>query len=158
GKLFVSALAPLLLLALLKGIRHRRIAGFGAAALVIGLSLHGHPQMSYYLLVAAGLWTLYLVFWDPDGPRGAGRWQALAWSAGAVALGLGIYAIQAMPFSAYIPFSLRAEGGPSGGWEYATSYAFPPAELWSLVYPQLNGITQNYSGTNFLKHHTEHLG
>lgn len=158
GKLFVSALAPLLFLALLRGIRHRRLSGFGAAGLVIGLALHGHPQMSYYLLVAAGMWTLYLVFWDQEGPTGSVRWRALGWSAVAVALGFGLYAIQALPFAAYIPYSPRAAGGPSAGWAYATGYAFPPAELWSLVYPQLNGITQGYSGSNFLKHHTEHLG
>ncbi|HEV8149070.1 MAG TPA: hypothetical protein VGP61_02695 [Gemmatimonadales bacterium] len=158
GKLFVSALAPFLLLALLRAIRHRSLSAFGAAGLVIGLALHGHPQMSYYLLIAAGLWTLFLVFWDPEGPRGPARWRALGWSVLAVGLGFGLYAVQALPFAAYIPYSPRAAGGPSGGWEYATGYAFPPAELWSLVYPQINGITATYSGTNCLKHHTEHLG
>jgi hypothetical protein len=158
GKLFVSALAPFLFLALLRAIRHRSLSAFGAAGLVIGLALHGHPQMSYYLLIAVGLWTLFLVFWDTEGPRGRARWRALGWSVIAVALGFGLYAIQALPFAAYIPYSPRAAGGPSGGWEYATGYGFPPAELWSLVYPQINGITTSYSGSNFLKHHTEHLG
>ena len=67
GKLFVSALAPLLFLALLRGVRHRSMAGYGAAALVIGLCLHGHPQMTYYLLVAAAIWALSIAlaysFW-----------------------------------------------------------------------------------------------
>jgi len=158
GKLFVSALAPLLFLALLRGVRHRSMAGYGAAALVIGLCLHGHPQMSYYLLVAAAIWALYLVFWDDAGPNGAERYRAIAFGLGAVALGLAIYAIQAMPFAAYIPYSPRAEGGPSSGWEYATGFGFPPSEVFSTFYPEINGILDRYTGSNGLKHHTEHLG
>ncbi|NOT08329.1 MAG: hypothetical protein HOP28_09000 [Gemmatimonadales bacterium] len=158
GKIFVYSLAPLLFLALMKGIRGRSIPAFGAAALTIGLSLHGHPQVSYYLLVAAGIWTFFLVFWSEAKPEGVERWKFLALSAAVVVLGFGIYAIQALPFAAYIPFSPRAGGGPSSGWEYATSYALPLGELWSAFYPQINGILDSYTGTNPLKHHTEHVG
>jgi hypothetical protein len=158
GKLFVSALAPFLFLALLRAVRKNSPAAYGAAALVVGLSLHGHPQTSYYLLVAAGIWTLFLVFAGAEGPQGAARWRALAWSFGAVVLGLGIYAIQALPFIEYIPFSPRGEAGPSGGWEYATGFAMPPAELFTTFLPQLNGVKEAYAGTNFFKDHTEYLG
>lgn len=158
GKLFVSALAPLLFLALLRGVRHRSLPGFGATALLIGLALHGHPQMTYYLLVAAAIWALYLVFGDEAGPRGGERWRAIGLGAGAVILGMAIYAVQAMPFAAYIPFSPRAEGGPSSGWDYATGFAFPPSEVFSTFYPEINGILDNYTGGNGLKHHTEYLG
>ena len=158
GKLFVSALAPLLFLALVRGVRHRSIAGFGATALLIGLALHGHPQMTYYLLIAAAIWALYLVFWDEAGPRGGERWRIIGLGALAVALGMAIYAVQAMPFAAYIPFSPRAEGGPSSGWEYATGFGFPPSEVFSTFYPEINGILDNYTGGNGLKHHTEYLG
>ena len=158
GKLFVSALAPLLFFALVRGVRHRSIAGFGAAALLIGLALHGHPQMTYYLLIAAAIWALYLVFWDEAGPRGGERWRIVGLGVLAVALGMAIYAVQAMPFAAYIPFSPRAAGGPSSGWEYATGFAFPPSEVFSTFYPEINGILDNYTGGNGLKHHTEYLG
>jgi hypothetical protein len=158
GKLFVSAMAPFLLLALLRGIRERRLGGYTAGALCVGLALHGHPQTAYYLLVAAGLWTLYLVFGDPIGPKGAHRWRALGLSAGMVALGFGLYAIQLLPFYAYVPFSPRGEGGPSGGWEYATSFAMPPAELFTTFLPELNGVNASYAGVNFFKSHTEYLG
>ena len=158
GKLFVSAIAPFLLLGLLRGIRERRLAGFGAAGLAVGLALHGHPQPGYYLLVAAGVWTLFLVFWDDERPTGKARYQALAWSAAAVALGIGIYSIQLLPLLAYVPYSPRGAGGPSGGWEYATGFAFPPAELFTTFYPQLNGMNEAYAGGNHFKLHTEHLG
>ena len=158
GKLFVSAIAPFLLLGLLRGIRERKLAGFGAAGLAVGLALHGHPQPGYYLLVGAGLWTLFLVFWDAERPTGKARYSALAWSAAAVALGIGIYAIQLLPLLAYVPYSPRGAGGPSGGWEYATGFAFPPAELFTTFYPQLNGMNEAYAGGNHFKLHTEHLG
>ena len=158
GKLFVSALAPLLFLALVRGVRRRSIGGFGATALLIGLALHGHPQMTYYLLVAAAIWALYLLFWDEAGPRGGERWRIIGLGVFAVALGMAIYAVQAMPFAAYIPFSPRAEGGPSSGWEYATGFGFPPSEVFSTFYPEINGILDNYTGGNGLKHHTEYLG
>lgn len=157
GKLFVSALTPLLFLAILRGVRDRRASAWGVLALVVGLSLHGHPQLSYYLLVAGALWGLWLLFLAPERPA-SGRGPIIAWSLAAVVVGFGLYAIQAMPFYQYIPFSPRAEGGPSGGWEYATAYSLPPSELISLVMPEFNGIRDAYWGVNPLKHHTEYVG
>ncbi|MGI9040752.1 MAG: 6-pyruvoyl-tetrahydropterin synthase-related protein [Gemmatimonadales bacterium] len=159
GKLFVSALAPLLLLALLRAIRDRRPGYYALVALSVGLCmLSPHYQMTYYLLVGAGLWTLYLVFLDPERPAEL-RWPvALGLSLGAVLLGIAIAAIQVLPFLSYIPFSPRAAGGPSGGWEYATSYSMPPEEILTTVLPSFNGVLQNYWGRNFFKSHTEYLG
>lgn len=158
GKLFVSSLAPFVFLGLLRGIRDGKKSGYAGAALAIGLAFHGHPQSSSYLLVAAGIWTLFLAFGYPGGPRGPERWRALGWTGGAVVLGIGIYAIQLLPALAYVPFSPRADGGPSTGWEYMTGYAFPPAELFTTFLPQLNGIKDAYTGTNFFKDHSEYLG
>jgi hypothetical protein len=159
GKLYVSALAPLAFLALLKAIRERRPWGYALLALVVGLCmLSPHYQMTYYLLVAAGLWTLWLVFLDPERPAGL-RWPlALGTAFGAVLLGVAISAIQVLPFLSYIPFSPRGEGGPSGGWDYAVSFSMPPEEILTTVLPQFNGVLQHYWGRNFFKLHTEYLG
>jgi hypothetical protein len=159
GKMYVSALAPFAFLALLRAIRDQRLWGYGLFALITGLSLLSpHYQMSYYLLVAAGMWTVYLVFFDSDRPA-ALRWPVpLALAAAAVLLGLGISAIQAIPFMEYLPYSPRGAGGPSAGWEYATSYAFPVKELPTIILPQFTGVEQFYWGGNFLKDHTEYLG
>jgi hypothetical protein len=159
GKLFVSALAPLAFLALLRAVRDRSVAGYALLATVVGLGLLSpHYQMTYYLLVAAGLWTLYLVFFAPDRPQHL-RWPvALALALGAVALGVALSAVQALPFLSYIPFSPRGEGGGSGGWEYAVSYSMPPEELFTTILPQFNGILESYWGRNFFKLHTEYLG
>lgn len=158
GKLFVSALTPLLFLAILRLVRDQRLSAAGLLALTVGLSLHGHPQMSYYLLVAGLCWGLYLVFFAPERPAGGRVGWTVAAAVGAVAIGFGIYAIQALPFIEYIPFSPRGEGGASGGWEYATAFSMPFDELMSLVLPEFNGISDAYWGQNFFKLHTEYVG
>jgi hypothetical protein len=159
GKLFVSALAPLLFLALLRAIRDRRSWGYGLVALVVGLCmLSPHYQMTYYLLVAGAVWTLYLVFFDPERPGGLSWPRELGLAFGAVLLGLAISAIQVLPFLQYIPYSPRAVGGPSGGWDYATLFSMPPEELVTTVLPQFNGVLDHYWGRNVFKLHTEYLG
>lgn len=159
GKLFVSALAPFAFLALLRGIRHGKVGAFGWYALIIGLCmLSPHYQMTYYLLVASGLFTLWLTFWDKERERPKAPVADLGLASVAVALGVGIGMIQGLPFLKYIPFSPRVEGGMSSGWEYATSYAMPVEELMTTVLPQFNGMMENYWGGNFFKSHTEYVG
>jgi len=159
GKMFVSALAPLAFLALLRAVRHRRESGYGLLALTVGLCmLSPHYQMTYYLLVASGLWTLWLALLDPERSRDRTPYLPIAFGFGAVVLGVGIAAIQVIPFLEYIPYSPRGAGGPSGGWEYATAFSMPPEELLTTVLPQFNGILDGYWGRNFFKLHTEYLG
>lgn len=156
GKLFVSALAPFLFLSLLRAIRDGRTSGYGWVAIITGLCLISpHYQLTYYLLVAAGLWTLYLTFWAED-RRATLKWPvALGASLGAVLLGLAISAIQAMPFLSYLPYAAR---GADQGWDYATAFAMPVEELMTTVLPQFNGVLTSYWGQNFFKLHTEYLG
>ena len=158
GKLFVSALTPLLFLAILRVVRDRRLSGYGVLALTVGLCLHGHPQLTYYAILAAAIWGLWLLFLAPERPTGRQRLGIAAGSAAAVALGFGLYAIQLLPFLEYIPYSPRGEGGPSTGWEYVTAFAMPPSELMSMVLPEFNGMQEAYWGSNPLKHHTEYVG
>lgn len=159
GKLFVAALAPLAFLALLRAVRHGRIGGYGALALVVGLCmLSPHFQTTYYLLVALGIWALWLALGDRDRTRPRRPATDLAASLGAVVLGIGVGMIQGMPFLKYIPYSPRVEGGASSGWEYATSFAMPVDELASTFLPQFNGMFETYWGSNFFKTHVEYLG
>ncbi len=158
GKLFVSALAPFLFLGLWRALRLRKLDGYAIVALITGLSILGHYQLGYYLLVAGGLWALWLTFLDPAGPDRKGWPLRLGGALAAVLLGVGIAAIQVLPLLDYIPYSPRAEGGPSGGWAYATAYAMPLNELMTTVLPQFNGVLGNYWGDNFFKLHTEHVG
>ncbi len=159
GKMMVTALTPLMFLGLLRAIRDRRLSGYDMVALVSGLGLVSpHFQMMYYLFVAAGLWTLYLLFLHPE-RHPAVRWPtALAAASGAVLLGLLISAVQVFPFYEYIPWSPRSLEGPSRGWEYATSWSMPPLELLTTILPQFNGVLERYWGQNPFKMHTEYLG
>ena len=156
GKLFVSALAPFFFLGLLRALRDGRVSGYGWVAVIVGLCMISpHYQLTYYLLVAGGLWTLYLVFFAED-RRANLRWpMALAASLGAVVLGVAISAIQAFPFLSYLPFAAR---GASQGWDYATAFAFPVEELMTTFLPQFNGVLSSYWGQNFFKLHTEYVG
>ena len=158
GKLFVSALTPLAFWTLLHAIRHGKTWCYGAFAFVVALIVLGHYHMAYFLLLALGLWAIYLAFFDAERPAGLNPWKALGFSAIAVAVGGGITALQVMPFLEYIPFSPRAEGGPDTGWEFATSYALPPSEIFTLLLPQFNGVLDQYWGQNPIKFHTEYMG
>ena len=159
GKLFVTALFPLALFALVHAIRDRRFEGYALLALVVGLALLSpHPQMAQYMLIAAGLFTLYLTFGEPNDRSMRERIVDLSLALGAVVLGFGVGAIQLWPFYEYIPLSPRAES--YRGWEGATSYAIP----WNHV-PEffLSGFVGHsadgtYWGSNPLKHHSEYLG
>ena len=158
GKLFVAALTPLVFLSILRIVRDANRTHYGVLALLVGLILHGHPQLSYYLLIAAGLWGAWLLFLSPDRPPTPTRLRIVAASSAAVAVGFGIYAIQALPFIEYMPYSPRSVPGSSSGWEYATAYSLPPAEIISVLLPEFNGLKEAYWGGNFLKHHTDYLG
>ncbi|HWH02281.1 MAG TPA: hypothetical protein VN674_01220 [Gemmatimonadales bacterium] len=158
GKLFVSALFPLMLIALVLGIRRRRLEGHALLGLSVGLAvLSPQYQTTQYALLSAGIFALYLAFADPEDLTIRQGFTGISLAAVGVLLGFGMSMIQVLPFVHYIPFSPRAE---AGGWDFATSYSTP----WIHV-PEffLSGFTgQTFSGTywgpNGLKLHSEYLG
>ena len=158
GKLFVSALTPLAFWLLLRAIRQGQRWAFGAFSFVVALTVLGHYNMSYFLLIALALWTLYLAFWDTERETGANPWQCIFLAGVAVVIGIGIGALQLIPFLQYIKYSPRADGGPDTGWAFATSYAFPPREIFTTILPQFNGVLGKYWGQNPIKFHTEYIG
>ena len=158
GKLFVSALMPLILLALVMAIRQRKLEGYGVLALAVGLGLLApHVQMMQYTLIFAGLFTLYLAFWDEERPaQPARRWAAVGLALAAVVLGFGVGMIQLWPFIKYLPFSARYAGAQ--GWEYATAYAMPWPHFVDWLVSDFTGSAATYWGENPMKLHTEYLG
>jgi hypothetical protein len=163
GKLYVSALFPLVLFLLIRGIRDGRNWAWGALALTIGLAvLSPHPQLLQYTLLASGAFALYLAFAEldlPDGTRlrldrrlGVRR---LLFALGAVVLGIVIGAVQFLPVREYVPFSPRAGGRD---YDYATSFSLPIEEMINFYLPEFSGILDRYWGRNVLHLHSEYLG
>lgn len=156
GKLFASAALPLAFLGLVMALRDRQWEGYAVVAIAVAAALLGHFQIAYYLLIAAGLFALYLTLeenQDEPAPRRFGR---LGLALGAVLLGFGLAAIQVLPFVDYIPFSPRAQG--YHGFEGSTSYAIPWDHLPEFFLKGFVGSRDTYWGSNPLKLHSEYLG
>ena len=159
GKLFVTTLLPAALIGLVLGMRDRRWAGYGILALAVGMALLSpQAQMTYYMLIVAGLFALYLAFGDARKVSLGVRLGGLTLALGAVVLGFGVGMIQILPFYEYLPFSPRSEG--YYGWEGATSFAIPWSHVPELFLSRFVGTTpeRTYWGSNGLKLHSEYLG
>lgn len=162
GKLFVSALLPIFLWALHRGVRDGRRWAWGAIAVVVGLAvLSPHPQLLQYMLLCGGAYALYAAFGSGDANTereklaGSVAARRLGYAFGAVALGMVMGAIQYLPVMGYVEWSPRAGGA---GWEHAISYSFPPEELINTYLPQFSGIIEHYWGRNGIHLHSEYLG
>ena len=163
GKLYVSALLPLALFLLVRGIRDGRKWAYGALAIVVGFAvLSPHPQLLQYMLLACGAFALYLAYAEvelPDGTRArldrrVGT-RRLLYALGAVVLGGVMGAVQFLPVREYVPFSPRAGGRD---YEYATSFSLPIEEMINFYLPEFSGILDHYWGRNTIHLHSEYLG
>ncbi|GAC1649796.1 MAG: YfhO family protein [Gemmatimonadaceae bacterium] len=161
GKLYVSALLPLFLWLITCGVRDGRPWAWGGIAVTVGLAaLSPHPQLLQYMLLTGGSFALFLTLVTrhhatkaTQAPRKhVGR---LVSAAAAVGCGFLIGAVQYLPVAEYVPWSPRAGGK---GYEFATSYSFPPEELINTVLPQFSGVLFRYWGRNGLHFHSEYLG
>ena len=158
GKLFVSALLPLALWILVRGVRDGRNWAWGAFAITVGLAvLSPHPQLLQYLLLTSGAFALFLALGaDASGApihRRTGV-RRLALALGAVLIGMAIGAIQYAPVREYVAWSPRV----GRDYAYATSFSFPLIELFNLYLPQFTGILEKYWGPNGIHLHSEYLG
>ncbi len=165
GKLFVSALLPATLWALVRGMRDGRVAAWGSLALVVGLAvLSPHPQLLQYLLLTSGVFALFLTLRPlavtNDGattiaPSPRPKFGRLGLALGAVLLGAVMGAVQYLPVREYVAWSPRAGGK---GYDYATSFSLPLEETINGYLPQFSGILDNYWGRNVIHWHSEYAG
>ena len=157
GKIFVGAMLPLILLCVLRGVRDGKNWSWGALAAFVGLGmLSPHPQLMSYLLMGAGLFALYVAFgMGAVSPERGVAFRRLGFALGAITLGFAISAIQYLPVMEYTPFSPRAGGKD---YAFATSYSFPPVELFNTLIPEFTGILDKYWGPNRIHHHSEYVG
>ncbi|HXY30167.1 MAG TPA: YfhO family protein [Gemmatimonadaceae bacterium] len=160
GKLFVSALLPLALWMLSRGMRDGRRWAWGGLAVTIGLAvLSPHPQLLQYMLLTCGAFSLWMAFGGGERSVKLERPVALkrlALAAASVSIGMLMGAVQYLPVIEYVPWSPRAGG--LRAWEQATSYSFPPEELINTYLPQFSGILDAYWGRNGIHFHSEYMG
>lgn len=166
GKIFVTTLFPLVILFIERAFEKKPLLNFSLLGLVLGLIiLSPHPQMSYFSLWAAGLYTLYkliIVFRETESPLKLLLPGSLA--AYAVIIALLLSAIQFYPGYYYTShFSPRAD--TKKGWDWATSWSMHAEEAANLVIPEFSGANINaesprtyYWGKNAFKDNSEAVG
>ena len=160
GKLFVSALLPLALMFLYRATALRDWRQYVYFGVTVGFSLLSpHFQMTYYLLMAAGFFWLFMVFFSDQKAGADPWWRSALLFVGALAVAFAIAAIQIVPFLDYLPWSPRGvAGSTSTGWAYATSWSMPPEEILNTVWPAWSGMLGDYWGRNSFKLHSEYSG
>jgi hypothetical protein len=163
GKLYVSALFPLMSWAVIRAIRDARPWAWPVLAIIVGFGiLTPHPQLMQYALIGTFFVALYLVFWDPA-TRSIERAVLLrrfALVLGAMGVGLLIGAIQFAPVLEYVNFSPRSGGGNamSRGYDFSSSFSLPPEELFGAYLPEFFGVLDNYWGRTGIHFQSDYLG
>ncbi|MEW6413130.1 MAG: hypothetical protein AB1483_11785 [Candidatus Zixiibacteriota bacterium] len=168
GKIFVTTLFPLVILFLDRGLRSERflqaLFNFSLMGLVIGfIILSPHAQMSYFMLWAAALYTLFrlvITYTETKNIFKLVRPGTLALYA--VVIGLLISAIQFYPGYIYTTeYSPRS--GEKSGWEWATTWSMHEEEAFSQLIPEFVGTSSHsvetyYWGKNAFKDNSESVG
>ncbi len=172
GKLFVSALAPLLFLLADRAAAGLRIHEYALFALALAMVMFtSHMQLAYFAVWGVSLWFFFLVWRHWREERSGGRAAArLGLFAAAGVLGVAASAVQFVPPLEYLrEWSHRSErtvdANPAEAYAYSTSYAMNAEELVSLVVPEFPGadlVTEQpsprYWGPNPLKFNSEYAG
>ncbi|HSG07412.1 MAG TPA: hypothetical protein VLA36_03575 [Longimicrobiales bacterium] len=182
GKIFVTALTPLMFWVAERHCVRPRVGTVSAVALVVGLILlTTHFQMAYFLFGAVGAYALFRSVQVgmggdagggqhvPGDRRGAGTRFVLFLTA--ALMGLGAAAVQFVPAVGYATeYSRRTQttGQAAGdaGAEWSSSWSLHPEEVMSLVIPEFAGngargsawTSDTYWGRNFLKDNSEYGG
>ncbi|MEO0078464.1 MAG: hypothetical protein ABIK86_05640, partial [candidate division WOR-3 bacterium] len=150
GRLIGSALAPLALFFLHRGMARRQLVQFLLMGLVMGLQLlSGHIQKVYYTGLAVVAWFLFMLISTLRAEKSTSLGVKLAVY---FVLGLGfmtaLSAIQYLPIYANMPYASR---GAERGYDYATSWSMPIIETFDLLTPRFSGGLESYWGKNPFK-------
>jgi hypothetical protein len=173
GKLFVTALAPLVFWAGDRVIGRGGPGAIAALAASVGLViLTTHFQMAYFLFGAVGIFAIFRTVQALRSGRDRGR-AALRFGyfLAASVLGAGIAAVQLLPSVEYVLQDSRrtattTDAGEAEALAYSASWSLHPEEAVSLVIPEFVGnsaggsawTTQTYWGRNVFKLNHEYIG
>ncbi len=173
GKLFVSALAPLVFWLTERAMTRRGLPDFALFSLgVAAAMLTSHMQLAYYLVWGISLYAIFRMaqIWRAERrPATVARLFGLFTLAGLLAVGAS--AVQFFPPLAYLrEWSHRADrtvrAEQQTGYEFSTSWSMHPEEAMSLMVPEFVGDnveTETRSGTtywgrNAMKLNSEYTG
>ncbi|MGW8266470.1 MAG: hypothetical protein ACWGSQ_08885 [Longimicrobiales bacterium] len=173
GKLFVTALTPLLFWAVEASLVRGRILSFVGMALVVALViLTTHFQQAYFLFGAVGIYAVVrsILLWR----RGMGPGRAAARFGlflGFSLLGAGVAGIQLFPAVQYVLESSRrtattTRASEEGSVAYSSSWSMHPEEAVAMVVPEFVGSSvggaawaeNTYWGRNVFKLNHEYAG
>jgi hypothetical protein len=157
GRIIVTTLAPLFFALLHRGVKNGSIAPFLAAAVVLGGTLTSFQiQSNYYMLLAGGIWFVFLVIHYDIYRNMGGLLRRVILGVAMLAIGFSTAAVDFLPFIKYIEASPR--GGAGRGYKYSTSWSMPPKEIVGIAVPEQAGILTDYQGESPFKLHTEYTG
>lgn len=140
---------PIALMFLERAVKHKNYRSLIGFAGVLGLQhLAGNAQSAYYCTV---LYLFYFTLRAVHGEREAGSSLAhlfknklTGFFAAALVLGTLLAAVQLLPTYEMVSLSSRS-GGVS--FQYASSYAYDPNDVWTFLYPYINGDPGNLTYT-----------
>lgn len=178
GKMYVTALLPLAMLFLERGMNRGRLLDFTLLGAMIGMIIiTPHPQMSYFSLWALGFYAAFrLILKFIDDKSIVVLIKPAVFFLLAVILGLGVSAIQFYPGYRYVKeFSPRAHEEDEDAmkererWMYATSWSMNAEELAAQFIPNFCGTDARgavegdqtpptYWGKNAFKDNSEYIG
>jgi hypothetical protein len=173
GKLFVTALTPLLFWATERALVGGSLRVFAGMALVIALVLFTtHFQQGYFLFGAVGVYAVVravLLWREGLAPIRAGVRFALFLAFSVVGAGVG--AIQLLPAVGYVTEHSRrtattVQASPEEALAYSSSWSLHPEEVASMVVPEFAGnsaggaswASGTYWGRNPFKLNHEYAG
>jgi hypothetical protein len=157
GKIFVTALTPLLFWAVERHFRRATLGTFSAVAFVVGLVISTtHFQMAYFLFGAVGLYAAFRAVMigrgreaEPTGEADAStraRAGALRFAVflGASVAGAGLAAGQLVPAVEYVTEHSRRvqttrEAAQESGVAWSSSWSMHPEETMALLIPEFAG-------------------
>jgi hypothetical protein len=155
GKIFVTALAPLLFWAVERHFLAPKLKTVASIALVIGLViLTTHFQMAYFLFGAVGLYAVFrsVQLWRAAeattkakaGTRGSAGLVPFALFLLAAGLGAGVAAVQFVPAVDYVTeYSRRVqttrEAAGETGAAWSSSWSLHPEDVVAMVVPEFSG-------------------
>jgi len=164
GKIYITSLFPLVMLFLNRSFERQRFFDFTTLGLILGIIIvTPHPQMSYFTLWVAALYTIYrLLVLLKERKSIVPLVKPATLAAYAVVVALLFSAIQFYPGYVYTThFSPRAD--TKRGWDWATSWSLHQEEAFSQLIPEFAGTFDRYDksfywGKNAFKDNSESVG